>query len=356
MRVVFRVDASLEMGIGHVMRCLSLALELKNHGANVEFICRKHKGNLIHNIRSNGFSVFELELPRVKQSDNSLSHGDWLGATQYQDASECMKKLKTSKVDWLIVDHYAIDQHWQQSLKAYYCKLLVIDDLSDRRHDCDIFLDQNFGRKEQDYKRLLPKSCEILLGSKYALLREEFAKWRKYSLERRKNPAMKKILVSMGGVDAENITGQVLEELSLCKLPEDIFVTIVMGGTAPHLENIRQMVNNLPYKAELKVNIDNMAEIMANVDLAIGATGSTTWERCCLGLPTIQIVIAKNQNIIAELLVRKNAIKLIKEVEELSSILISVNSWMKDISDIARDISDGLGSKRVANILMQKRI
>ena len=178
----------------------------------------------------------------------------------------------------------------------------------------------------------------------------------KYSLERRKNPKFKKILVSMGGIDAENITGKVLEELRLCNLPQDIFVVIVMGGTSPHLESIKQMVNNLPYKAEIKVNIDNMAEIMANVDVAIGAAGFTTWERCCLGLPTIQIVIAKNQKFFAEILVRKNAIKLIQEVEELSSILKSANSWMGNISDIAREISDGLGSIRVANILIQKRI
>ena len=356
MRVVFRVDASLEIGIGHVMRCLSLAEVLTNHGADVEFICRNHKGNLIHNIRSSGFTVLELELPREKQSDNNLSHANWLCTTQHQDASDCMKKLKQSKVDWLIVDHYGIDQYWQNSLKEYYDKLMVIDDLADRSHVCDILLDQNFGRKEHDYKELVPKSCEILLGSKYALLRAEFAKWRKYSLERRKNPKFKKILVSMGGIDAENITGKVLEELRLCNLPQDIFVVIVMGGTAPHLESIKQMVNNLPYKAEIKVNIDNMAEIMANVDVAIGAAGSTTWERCCLGLPTIQIVIAKNQKIFAEILVRKNAIKLIQEVEELSNILKSANSWMENISDIAREISDGLGSIRVANILIQKRI
>ena len=160
----------------------------------------------------------------------------------------------------------------------------------------------------------------------------------------------------MGGVDAENITGRVLEELNFCKLPEDIYITIVMGETSPHLDYIRQIIDNLSYKAEVKFNIDNMAENMANVDLAIGASGSSTWERSCLGLPSIQIVIANNQNVIAELLSQKNAIKLIKGVEELPNILINVNSWLKKISNITRDITDGLGSKRVASILMQKRL
>jgi len=356
MRVIFRVDASLKMGTGHVMRCLTLAVELKNYGASVEFICRKHKGNLIHIIRNIGFTVVELKLHDVKKNDSNLTHSDWLGATQSQDAIDCISILKTSKVDWLIVDHYSIDQSWQKILKKYYSKLLVIDDLSDRHHNCDIFLDQNFGRKDEDYIKLLPEYSEKLLGSKFALLRKEFSHWREFSLARREKPSLKKILISMGGVDAENITGQVLKELSSCKLPEDIMVTILLGETAPHITNIRKVVKNFPYSAELKVNVNNMAEIMANSDLAIGASGSTSWERCCLGLPAIQISIAMNQNIIADKLASKNAIKVIKEIEELPKILKSANNWMKDVSNISSDICDGLGSKRVVNIIMQQRI
>ena len=129
-----------------------------------------------------------------------------------------------------------------------------------------------------------------------------------------------------------------------------------MGGSAPHLENIRAIVSTLPYKTAVKVGVDNMAEIMANSDVAIGAAGATTWERCCLGLPTIQIVIAENQNTIAKSLAKKNAIKLLQDRKELSSMINDVISWMKDVSDIAQQISDGLGLTRVVSVIIDKKL
>ena len=228
MRVVIRVDASLKMGTGHVMRCLTLAEVLKENGADVEFICRKHEGNLINKIRSNGFNVFELDLPVANKVDNKLFHSPWLGTTQQQDAKDCIGTLQSAKADWLIVDHYGIDEDWQQDLKAYYDKLMVIDDLADREHQCDILLDQTFGRQQQDYEELVPKSCELLLGSQFALLRPEFAKWRQYSLERRKYPVFKQLLINMGGNDSENFTGEILKKLKECKLPNILEVIILM--------------------------------------------------------------------------------------------------------------------------------
>ncbi len=355
MRVVFRVDASLQMGTGHVMRCLTLAQVLKDNGANVEFICRKHEGNLIDKIRSNGFIVFELELPIENKVDNKLFYSHWLETTQQQDAQDCLSALQPTKIDWLIVDHYGIDVDWQQDLKIHYDQLMVIDDLADRKHQCDILLDQNFGRQHQDYEALLPKSCELLLGSQYALLRPEFSKWRKYSLERRTHPIFQQLLINMGGVDADNITEQILEELEKCNLPSDINITVVMGESAPHIESVKARADALPYKVEVKVDVDNMAEIMANADIAIGAAGSTTWERCCLGLPTIQIVIAKNQNIVAELLARKKAIKLLEEMEQLPDMIEYATSWMKKITNVAKQVSDGLGSSKVVNRILSKK-
>ena len=148
MKVVFRADASLAMGTGHVMRCLALAQALKDNKVNVEFICRKHKGSLIDKIRSNRLNVHELEV--LEEADDKLAHSHWLGATQQQDADDCIEILKSEKIDWLIVDHYALDEQWQKKLKPYYEKLMVIDDLADRKHQCDILLDQNFGRSLQD--------------------------------------------------------------------------------------------------------------------------------------------------------------------------------------------------------------
>jgi len=225
MRVVFRVDASLEIGTGHVMRCLALAQVLKENSINVKFICRNHEGNLIDKIHLDGFKVFGLDLPAERKGEKKLFHSHWLGATQQQDARACISVLRQTKVDWLIVDHYGIDEDWHQDLKEYYDKLMVIDDLADRKHQCDILLDQTFGRQQRDYKALVPKSCELLLGSQYALLRPEFAKWRQYSLERRKQPVFKQLLINMGGVDANNITEQIVKKLYIAKLAR--FCTII---------------------------------------------------------------------------------------------------------------------------------
>jgi spore coat polysaccharide biosynthesis predicted glycosyltransferase SpsG len=159
----------------------------------------------------------------------------------------------------------------------------------------------------------------------------------------------------MGGVDADNITEQILEELEKCNLPSDINITVVMGESAPHIESVKARADALPYKVEVKVDVDNMAEIMANADIAIGAAGSTTWERCCLGLPTIQIVIAKNQNIVAELLARKKAIKLLEEMEQLPDMIEYATSWMKKITNVAKQVSDGLGSSKVVNRILSKK-
>jgi len=355
MKVFFRVDASLKMGTGHVMRCLTLAQVLKENSANVEFICRKHEGNLIDKIHSSGFNVHELEMLEEIEVGNKLAHSHWLGATQKQDADDCIGILKAEKSDWLIVDHYTLDEQWQKRLKPYYEKLMVIDDLADRKHWCNILLDQTFGRQQEDYSALTPEGCELLLGSQYALLRPEFSKWRAYSLERRSKPKFKQLLINMGGVDVHNVTENILEELKTCNLPNDINIIVVMGGLTPHLESVKSKVNALPYKTEVKVDVDNMAEIMANSDIAIGAAGSTTWERCCLGLPTIQVVIAENQNTIAKSLARNNAIKLLQDIKELSRTISDVTSWMTSVSDIARQISDGSGVMRVVNVIIGRK-
>ena len=264
--------------------------------------------------------------------------------------------LLSKKIDWLIVDHYGIDEEWQKELKGNYKKLMVIDDLADRNHKCDILLDQTFGRQYQDYKAFVLNSCKLLLGSQYTLLRPEFAEWRQYSLDRRKKPVFKELLISMGGIDSTNMTEQVVKKLELCNLPSDLKITVVMGIFAPHLEKVKRSLNNLPYQSDVRVDVNNMAEIMANADITIGSSGITTWERCCLGLPAIQFITAKNQSIIGELLARKKAIKLLQNLDQLPEMIEDVISWMKDVTIIAQEVSDGMGSMRVSSKMIDKII
>jgi len=160
----------------------------------------------------------------------------------------------------------------------------------------------------------------------------------------------------MGGVDADNVTEKVLDELKICNLPNDLKITVVMGGSAPHLESVKSKAIVLPYKTEVKVDVDNMAEIMENSDIAIGAAGATTWERCCLGLPTIQIVIAKNQQFLAEKLAYQNIVKLVKETNEIIFLLESSSEWMKSVGSSSLEICDGMGVYKVFNKMTDYKI
>ncbi|HEX5737207.1 MAG TPA: UDP-2,4-diacetamido-2,4,6-trideoxy-beta-L-altropyranose hydrolase, partial [Hydrogenophaga sp.] len=293
MDVVFRVDASLQMGAGHVMRCLTLADALVAKGAVCQFISCGHEGNLIDLVRGRGYTTHTFH-PRASlpKLPGDLAHACWLGNTQAQDAEYCASFLAAQRPEWLIVDHYALDARWERAMTLHYQKLLAIDDLADRPHACDLILDQTFGREAQDYRSLVSANCRVLCGSQYVLLRPEFAALRPYSLQRRARPALRQLLVTMGGVDKDNATGRVLQALSVCPLPSDCQITVIMGSTAPWLEDVRSQAQGMSWPTQVLAGIRDMAQVMANCDLAIGAAGSTSWERCCLGVPTIMLVLA----------------------------------------------------------------
>lgn len=306
MKIIFRADASLQIGTGHVMRCLTLADALAARGADCQFVCREHPGNLIEFIGSKGYVVHALPTAvqpadpvdhktDANSSKPELAHGHWLGATQAQDAQACAPILAKFQPDWLVVDHYALDASWELALKPHYRKLMVIDDLADREHACHVLLDQTFGRNTDDYRPWVPADCKLLCGSQFALLRPEFSDLRTYSLQRRENPKFQQILITMGGVDKDNITEKVLEALRSCNLPDECQIVVVMGQTAPWLNEVKQQAQSMPWRTSVLVGVRNMAQLMAESDLAIGAAGATSWERCCLGLPTLMISLAENQ-------------------------------------------------------------
>ena len=297
-KVVIRTDATTRIGSGHVMRCLTLAEELRDAGAEVGFVSRMHRGNLNDLIRGKGFRCLELpeahsiQLPEQQGKNPRSEYASWLGVSQQQDSQETMEALGGERVDWLIADHYGLDEQWERALRPHVKKIMVIDDLADRRHDCDLLLDQNFFiNGETRYDGLVPPSCTKLLGPKYALLRKEFREARNNLRER--SDEAKRILVSFGGADPANITGMAIEGLSDPKLLH-LQVDVVIGSQNPNREKIEKLVQKRPGTA-LHIQATNMAELMSNADLAIGAGGSTTWERLFLGIPSIVIPIAKNQ-------------------------------------------------------------
>lgn len=367
MNVVFRTDASLQIGTGHVMRCLTLADALNGQGVECRFICRAHPGNLIELIRKKGYQVHSLPLSTPGRSDAGmlgaadeplLAHAAWVGVAQCEDALECAAALSDQSADWLIVDHYGLDVCWEKELKPYCRQLLVIDDLADRSHQCDLLLDQTVGRSEVDYQALVPADCTLLCGSQYALLRPEFALLRDYSLQRRQSQPLGKLLITMGGIDKDNATGEVLRALRSSELPAACHITVVMGPTAPWLAEVRRLADEMPWTTTVLVGVDNMAQLMADSDLAIGAAGATSWERCCLGLPTIMLVLAENQIKVARELELAGAVKLLQsqgqifsEFPGLLNSLISSPSERKAMSMKAAGIVDGAGVVNVIGYL-----
>lgn len=360
MKVAFRADASLQIGTGHVMRCLTLADALASKGADCHFICRAHEANLIEFIRGKDYVAHALPVAPwagagstaagPDASGPNLAHRHWLGATQAQDAEACAPILAAQRPDWLIVDHYALDARWERALAPNYRKLMVIDDLADRPHACDLLLDQTFGRAALDYLPLVPADCHLLCGSQYALLRPEFAALRPYSLQRRAQPALRELLITMGGVDKGNATGQALEALRTCPLPADCRITVVMGATTPWLDDVRNQAQHMPWPTRVLIGVSDMARLMADSDLAIGAAGATSWERCCLGVPTIMLVLAENQSKVAQGLERAGAARLIASAlhattpfRELLVPLIDDPSQLPHMSKCAADIVDGAG-------------
>ncbi len=351
MRIVFRADASIDIGTGHVMRCLTLGHALVERGAECQFICRAHEGHLIDYIRDQGFQVHELAMDFVaNHGSGETAHGHWLGSSQTRDAQVCASLLESIRPDWLVVDHYALDAQWERQLTDFYQYLMVIDDLADRAHVADVLLDQTLGRDATDYQPHVPSDCSVLCGSMYALLRPEFVALRPYSLLRRAQPALGQVLVTMGGVDKDNATGQVLDALSRCVLPIDCRVVVVMGPKAPHLHTIKNQALTLPFPTQILSGVGNMAQLMADSDLAIGAAGATAWERCCLGLPTLMLVLADNQRHLAEVLVDVGAAKLL-DLGGLDSLDMIP---LLGMGPIASNLVDGEGVARVLRAMKER--
>ena len=356
MQIAIRVDASSLIGAGHVMRCLTLANELKSAECNVTFYCKNHHGNLNQYIVAQGFQV--VELSHTTFEINQKKPESWLACSQVHDAEEIIKHLINKQVDWLIIDHYAIEKTWQKMLKPYCEKIMVIDDLANRHHDCDLLLDQTLNRSYFDYQSLVPEYCQMLLGNKYILLRKEFSALREQAKQHRKkyqNNSKTSLLITMGACDPDNISEKVINAIELLIQQEIVLTaTVVLSSSAQHLTAITKLSNKFDWLT-LLINAEQMPVLMLNADIAIGASGSTAWERCCLGLPTISIVCARNQQLVDDRLKQANACvslgyhELVSRndiAHEIMKLLSPPYKYNK-MSECAINICDGIGTKHV---------
>lgn len=289
-KILIRVDASAEIGTGHVMRCLLLADRLKDYDATIRFVSRHMLDNLQKTIIDHGHEFIHLQKISATAYQGDLDHSHWLGTSQSEDMEATKSVCSDSEWDWIVVDNYALDYRWESCFKND-SKILVIDDIADRRHDCDMLLDQNFhSEMRKRYSSLVNESCNLLLGPNYALLRDEFRTARHEV--RIKSGSVENIMVFFGGIDKKNYTGRTINILR-DTLDGNINVEVVIGANHGHRAEIEKICNENAYR--LHIQIDNIAEIILRTDLSIGAGGTSVWERCCLGVPCICFPIANNQ-------------------------------------------------------------
>jgi len=364
-KILIRTDASVQIGTGHVMRCLTLADELRRRGAEVVFVCREFDGNLCGYIEEKGYVVHRLPVSDIQEQNiqNNLKHAVWLGADWQTDARQVEEIIKgiDTLPDWLVVDHYALDERWEEYLRPYLKKIMVIDDLADRVHDCDLLLDQNFYENlESRYDGLVPARCKKLLGHKYALLRPEFREARKNL--RKRDGHVKRIMIFFGGSDPTNETTKALEAVRMLNRP-DIAVDVVVGAFNPHREVIEQVASDLPY-CTCHFNVKDMASLMAKADLVVGAGGTTVWERCALGLPSLVTTVAENQERTVSDMAESGYLLFLGRSEEVSvdslyhALKIALQSpWLLISFDRkTQSLVDGKGAKRVAQEMMPLEI
>ena len=360
MRIAFRTDASVTIGTGHLSRCLTLAGNLRAQGWQTHFVCRDIAPAFAGHIQAQGHALTILQtVAGAEANTDGLAHSSWLAVTQQADAGDTMAALQPGPWNWMAVDHYALDQRWESRLRNLAANIFVIDDLADRQHDCDVLLDQNLTDARIDrYAGLTPQECIKLIGVAYALLRPEFAD---AAPPPKKDLSSRRLNILFGGTDPQGGTGLALRALGLLET-QGLETDVIVGGGNARLAEIRKACDDLP-GVHLHVQTSDIAKLFAAADLAIGAGGATSWERCRLGLPTLVTSLADNQRRACE--ARAEA-RVAIDLGELADITPQALAGMVDrvlahprllaaMSRRAAALVDGAGTQRVVQHIVNRQ-
>ena len=337
MNVVFRVDAATSIGAGHLVRCITLAQAIRRRGTQIRFICRDSPDKIFDQILGDKFEV--MDLPMVPNQIIS----------QLQDAQETIQAMNGVVPDWLIVDSYALDMTWESMLRPYAGKLMVIDDRANRKHDCDLLLDQNYSLADSDrYARWVPPHCQMMLGPQYALLPEKFRIARDRQIK--KKGQLNKLLIFFTAGNDQHETLKAM--CGVAQFGKAERVDVVIGAANEDKKAIEAMCRQ--YRWGYHCQVDYMHELLANADLAIGAGGISNWERCALGVPALVTVLAENQAAIANDLANAGVIINMGKCDEMHldgyarQLTFMTEKLLRSMSEKARNLVDGLGPNRVA--------
>lgn len=361
MKVAFRVDANVEIGLGHLMRCLALANRLAAAGACCHFLGH---GDVVREGVTADRHVFH-SLPYIPadelaeaNAEGALDYAHWLPSGWRADALACIDVLSNiGRVDWLVVDHYALDRRWEEMLATATDRLMVIDDLADRDHICDLLVDQNFlDGMETRYNMRVPTSCRQLLGPYYALLRPEFAARRAAAQARPPLSGVRSFLIMFGGADAVDLTSKAVAALR--ELTYTGSVNVVVGPMYANTANLRKSLAALP-GAILHVAPSNIADLVASADFVVGSPGVSSWERCTLGVPAFVVSVATNQTGIATALARTGAHwhlgaegnHTFDALKAALTLTLQCHNNLEGMRRQAFAVCDGLGTERVVRLL-----
>ena len=356
--IIVRADASQKIGSGHIMRCLVLAEALRDTGMVVEFVTRKNLGNQDAQIKERGLGVHSLSRlydPKLKKPLDGF--GKWSNIKQYEDANDTINTLCSREVAWLIVDHYALDFNWETKLRPHVKKLMVIDDLADRIHECNCLLDQNYVNDQTRYDHLLSARTIKLLGPKYSLLNKSFTSVPQFDI--RSSTQIERVFIFFGSSDPYNLTSTSLVALLQPDL-KHLYLDVVIGSANPFKAEIKHLVEKHS-NAELHIQVTNMAEIMYSADIALGAGGITTWEGMAIGLPSIVITVADNQVAFTRDLSQDGYIQWLGTADQVNENIIyralrdaMLNpKKLRDQSVKCRKLVNGTGVEKVTKLLVK---
>lgn len=361
MKIAFRVDSGRDIGGGHLSRCVTLANALKDKfNADCFFIMRKHQGHQVSPVQKAGFSYALLPL-KIIPNYFSGNYNDWIGDNVENDAlstEASINQWSETTIDFLIVDHYGLDTKWESYFVDKGLAVGIIDDLVNRRHSGVFLIDQTCGRKNIEYYDLVPSSMRLFTGENYCLLRPEFSFYRSASLIKRNTEVLfLHIMVNFGSTDPHNHTARALIGLKPFMDLHNGKVVAVVGSGCPHITTIKQIISELPYQCELLIDVELMAKLMVDIDLAIGAAGATTWERCILGIPTLLLKTAENQSDVIRRVAEKGAAIIYRgepDSPALSMAFIDMFMDHQQISKAASQLIDGNGMDKIINFMSFK--
>lgn len=333
MNVAFRVDASSDIGIGHLMRCLALSEELTRKGHDCYFLSKIENDELINKIEKNN----------IHYQINS-------NATLLEDNKTLVKFAKEKDIDWIVTDHYGINTEYIKEIKQNNFKVLSVDDNAQIHYYSDIVLNQNIGSEKLNFSA--EKYTKFILGAKYAIIRDELL----IKKNKKEGNEVKKILIMLGGTDKDNLILKILKTLKSCRNLEFL---VVIGPLNPHYDKIKNFIESENLKARIIKSPENMADLYLESDIAISAGGTSCYELSYFGIPNLIISVADNQLTISNEFDKQNISIYLGEKEKLSSEdlknkfkeLIDDSVLRKKLSENGKKLVDGKGKQRIVELM-----